>query len=170
MKTFRSPLLALCVAVWMPAASAAPPPTTIAQRFAELRRSPPELYAFLLAMPKGADLHLHLTGAVYAETYLRMAAQEGLCVDLRTYALVAPRVPPTTVVTGKSRRGENAAEAALAQTDNNLAGAVIDSLSMRNFVPGRESAHDHFFATFGKFGPNRAEHSGDLLADVIRRA
>src|SRR4029077_10950902 len=40
----------------------------------------------------------------------------------------------------------------------------------RNFVPGRESAHDHFFATFGKFGPNRAEHSGDLLADVIRRA
>ena len=170
MKPFRSHLLAACLAVWAWAACAASPPTTIAQRFAELRKSPPELYAFLLAMPKGADLHLHLTGAVYAETYLRMAAEEGLCVDLRTDALVAPRVAPTTVVAGKSRCGENAAEAARAQTDNNLAGAVIDSLSMRNFVPGRESAHDHFFGTFGKFGPNRAEHSGDLLAEVIRRA
>src|SRR5580658_2699581 len=41
----------------------------------------PELYAFLKPFPKGADLHMHLSGAVYAETFLAEAAKQGLCVD-----------------------------------------------------------------------------------------
>ena len=146
--------------------AAAPPGPSINQRFAELRKHPAELYTFLLAMPKGADLHSHLTGAVYAETYLRIAAEDGLCVDLRTYGLIARPTAPT----GKPPCGDNAADAALLKTDNTLASAVIDSLSMRDFTPGRESGHDHFFAAFGKFGPSRSEHTGELLAEVIRRA
>ena len=157
-------LLAGLIATAMLAATA--PPVPLEQRFAELRKHPPELYAFLLAMPKGADLHSHLTGAVYAETYLRIAAEDGLCVDTRTYGLIArPTVP-----SGKLPCGDNAADAALLRTDNNLASAVIDSLSMRDFVAGRESAHDHFFATFAKFGPSRPEHAGELLGEVIQRA
>src|SRR5215831_19331158 len=145
---------------------AAPPGSSMGQRFAELRKHPPELYAFLLAMPKGADLHSHLTGAVYAETYLRIAAEDGLCVDLHTYSLIAR----PSAATGKAPCGDNAADAALLNTDNTLAEAVIDSLSMRNFIPGRESGHDHFFAAFAKFGPGRAERGGELMAEVIRRA
>src|SRR5262245_9541088 len=108
-------------------ASAAPPPT-IEQRFAEIRKSPPELYAFLLAMPKGADLHLHVSGSVYAETYLRAAAEDGLCLDLKEYKIIAP---PARV--GRTRCGDGNTEASAALTDNNLASALIDSLSMRNF-------------------------------------
>jgi adenosine deaminase len=130
----------------------------IEQRFAQARKNPGELYAFLVRMPKGGDLHNHLSGAVYAESYLRSAAEDGLCVDLKNYSLVAPPC------------GENGVPAARAQMDNGLANALIDSLSMRNFVPGRESGHDHFFATFGKFGPVRAVHRGEFLAEVIRRA
>src|SRR5215472_17763677 len=152
-------LLAGHIVTAMLAATA--PPVPLEQRFAELRKHPPELYAFLLAMPKGADLHSHLTGAVYAETYLRIAAEDGLCVDLHTYALVAR----PSAATGKAPCGDNAADAALLNTDNTLAEAVIDSLSMRNFIPGRESGHDHFFAAFAKFGPGRAERAGELLAE-----
>src|SRR5579862_7472887 len=113
-------------AVFLPIVLAAQSPsTTVEQRFTELRKSPPELYAFLLRMPKGADLHNHVSGAVYAETYLRAAAEDGLCIDLKAYSLVAA---PCT---------ENTVDAARAQTDNTLASQVIDSLSMRNFVPGR---------------------------------
>jgi adenosine deaminase len=130
----------------------------IERRFAEARKSPGELYSFLLRMPKGGDLHNHLSGAVYAEGYLRAAAEDGLCVDVKNYTLVAPPC------------GESGVPAARAQMDNVLANALIDSLSMRNFVPGRESGHDHFFATFGKFGPIRAVHRGEFLAEVIRRA
>ena len=32
-------------------------------------------------MPKGADLHNHLDGAVYAETFIRVGGEDGLCVD-----------------------------------------------------------------------------------------
>ena len=146
-------------------AVAAPPATPIEQRFDAARKNPLELYAFLLRMPKGGDLHVHLGGAIYAETYLRLAAEDGLCLDLRAHAIVAP-----SPGTGAARCGENGVEAWRAQTDNTLASAMIDSLSMRNFVPGRESGHDHFFAAFAKFGPYQPRHRGELLAEVVRRA
>ncbi|HEX6897254.1 MAG TPA: hypothetical protein VF146_18370, partial [Bryobacteraceae bacterium] len=62
--------------------------TTMEQRFAAARKNPLELYAFLLKMPKGGDLHVHAGGAVYAETYLRIAAEDRLCLDLRRHAII----------------------------------------------------------------------------------
>ena len=38
-------------------------------------------------MPKGGDLHLHLSGAVYAETLIREAAGDNLCVDADSLVL-----------------------------------------------------------------------------------
>src|SRR5215831_16720603 len=46
-----------------------------------LRNSPLELRNLLLKMPKGADLHNHLAGAVYAETWIRNAAEDNMCLD-----------------------------------------------------------------------------------------
>ena len=57
------------------------------RRFAELRKSPPELFAFLYKMPKGADLHNHLSGAIYAENFLEAAVEAQLCVDKTAMAL-----------------------------------------------------------------------------------
>src|SRR5262249_6686004 len=45
------------------------------------------LRAFLHRMPKGGDLHTHLSGAVYAERFIAWAAEQGLCVDLRNVVL-----------------------------------------------------------------------------------
>jgi len=39
-------------------------------------------------MPKGADLHNHLSGAIYAESYIKWAADKGLCVNQTTMTLV----------------------------------------------------------------------------------
>ena len=41
----------------------------------------PSLREFLYAMPKGGDLHNHLSGAVYAETFLDLARRDGMCFD-----------------------------------------------------------------------------------------
>src|ERR1035437_3327928 len=46
-----------------------------------LHQGSPALRAFLDQFPKGADLHVHLSGAVYAETFIRDAGENGLCVD-----------------------------------------------------------------------------------------
>src|SRR5438034_4621413 len=64
-----------------------------ARHFESLRKSPPQLLAFLLAMPKGGDLHNHLSGAVYAESYLQWSADNGLCVNLASMALIVPDSP-----------------------------------------------------------------------------
>jgi hypothetical protein len=66
----------------------AAPPLSIEQQFSQLRKSPPELYAFLLRMPKGGDLHNHLAGATYAESLIGAAAQSGFCIDKRNMAIV----------------------------------------------------------------------------------
>ena len=127
---------------------------------AELRKSPLELHAFLYAMPKGADLHNHLSGAIYAESFLQAAVEEHLCVDQAALALIAPSATGLKCAPGQ-------VDAATTQTDNTLRNALIDSFSMRNFVPGRQSGHDHFFDTFDKFG---AVGTSNLVAEVAQRA
>ncbi|HEX3684418.1 MAG TPA: hypothetical protein VHU83_17920 [Bryobacteraceae bacterium] len=130
----------------------------------ELRNSPPELYAFLFRMPKGADLHNHLAGAVYAESFIQDAAAEALCIDDHTRSFAPPAAPPPPHCT------EGQTPAGRALEDNQLFGSLVDSLSMRAFVAGRESAHDHFFAAFDKFDAVSHEESGPHAAEVTRRA
>jgi adenosine deaminase len=132
-----------------------PPASSMDRHLAELRKSPLELYAFLYRMPKGADLHSHLSGAIYAEDFLSAAIEKQLCVDKMALAIAAPPCSADKV------------DASAIRTDNSLRNALIDSLSMRNFVPGKQSAHDHFFDTFDKFG---AVDSSSLMAGVVRRA
>lgn len=148
----RGVALLLC----LNAAVLAAEPAAIERRFAEIRRNPLELYAFLYKMPKGADLHNHLSGAVYAEGFLEAAAEQHLCVDKIELALLS---------TSSCMPGQ--VDAATIRGDNTLRDLLINSFSMRNFVPGKQSAHDHFFETFNKFG---AVSSGDLIRQVVERA
>ncbi|MDP9054778.1 MAG: adenosine deaminase [Acidobacteriota bacterium] len=134
-------------------AALAAQPLSPDRRLAELRKSPPELYDFLYRMPKGGDLHNHLSGAIYAEDFLSAAIEEHLCIDKAALAFI-PCGPGQT-------------EASAIQTDNPLRNSLIDAFSMRNFVAGRQSGHDHFFDTFNLFG---AAGSGNLIAGVVQRA
>jgi hypothetical protein len=110
-------------------------------------------------MPKGGDLHDHLTGAVYAETFLEYAKRDGLCIDTQKLAIVdCPATPVGTIV-----------PAANTASDPNLYSAILDSLSMRQFRPVNESGHDHFFATFGIFGAVSHRHIPEMVTDVVSR-
>src|SRR5688572_784794 len=125
-----------------------------------LKGSPPRLYAFLREMPKGADLHMHLSGAVYAESFLRWAAEDSLCVSRRALAIVWPQ---------GSCAGGDTISAATAQRSA-LRDSLIDAWSMRNWDAARDvSGHDQFFATFARFGATD-RRIGDELAEVVSRA
>ncbi len=132
---------------------------SIDERFQAIRKNPLELYAFLYRMPKGGDLHNHLIGAVYAESLLQAAAEDSLCVNEGNFSLARPPAG-----------GQCQVDASRAQSDNDLSSSLIDSLSMRDFVPGKESPADHFFNTFYKFAAVGARHNGDFVAEVARRA
>src|ERR1700682_6542222 len=129
-----------------------------ARAFEAARANPLDLHAFLTRMPKGADLHYHFPGGIYAETWIRDAAEDGLCVDLTSHSFVKPQAaaqsePPQPVC------GDGQAPAAKAFADQNLYDALIDAFSMRSFVPSAGvSSHDHFFDTFAKFGGANHRH------------
>ena len=73
-----------------------------ARALESVRQNPLELREFLVRMPKGADLHSHLAGAVYAESWIRDGADDKLCVDLDTLSLfkteaMTRSIPPQPV-------------------------------------------------------------------------
>ncbi len=121
-------------------------------------------------MPKGADLHLHLSGAVYAETLLKEAALEPLCLDPTTLSL-APNVGTTRSVSPEAVCGQGNVRASSVLSDQALYDRMVDSLSMRSFIASSgTSGHDQFFATFGRFSALHSAHMGDWLDEVATRA
>src|ERR1043166_10234266 len=61
-----------------------------ARKLAAIRNQPLALEAFLREMPKGGDLPNHLSGSIYAESYLRWAAEDQACLLVATFTIVAP--------------------------------------------------------------------------------
>ena len=114
-------------------------------------------------MPKGGDLHNHLDGAIYAEDLIDFAASDNLCVDRTTSRLLAPPCDSCEKYTPKPA-------IRCAYDDHMLYNQIIDAWSMRNWRPGDESGHDHFFATFDKFGLAVAQPVAEAVATVVNRA
>lgn len=128
-----------------------------------VRHQPPLLLAFLQAMPKGADLHVHLNGAIYAENLINFASENALCVDRTTSKLIRGACDSCESYKPKP-------SVRCAYQDHILYNQLIDAWSMRNWHEQEESGHDHFFATFDKFGPAMDKHVGDAVAEVAQRA
>ncbi|MGA8530801.1 MAG: adenosine deaminase [Acidobacteriaceae bacterium] len=146
-------------------AATAPPASELraAHAFSKAREEgPAALRDFLYRMPKGADLHMHLSGAVYAETFLREAGEDRDCVNGAQLLIDdkhhVPDCPP----------GESPAIALPA--DQTLYDALIDALSMRTFVPVTgDSGHDHFFNTFARFGDDN-RFAGEWIDELATHA
>jgi adenosine deaminase len=148
----------------------------------------PQLYAFLKPFPKGADLHMHLSGAIYAETFIAEAIKQGLCVTStpppciadsndKTKACSLPTldakhiaIPLSFATPDKGACASGQMTVADAVNVQAIYDAMIDSFSMRSFVPSSGwSGHDQFFATFDRFsGPQNVQ--GDWLDEMASRA
>jgi adenosine deaminase len=135
---------------------------------ASVQAGPPALRAFLDQFPKGADLHVHLSGAVYAETFIGEAGQDGLCVDPDALKFVTPKTPDVcsdNQIPAKQLGGN------ILPFNQALYDKLIDAFSMRSFVPAPSwSGHDQFFATFGKFGGIDRSHYSEWIDEAASRA
>jgi len=138
-----------------------------AQELDALRGDPLALRVFLKRMPKGADLHSHLHSAVYAETLIRDAVEDKLCVDEAVHSFAKPQAMGDDAPVC----GEGAVPAATVYKDQRLYNGLIDAFSMRGFVPSEGvTGHDHFFGAFTKFGGVDPSHTGEWLDEVAGRA
>jgi adenosine deaminase len=130
-----------------------------------VKAGPLALHAFLDQFPKGADLHVHLGGAVYAETFIKDAGEDGLCVDPREPAFaqppcVAPLVPAAEL------------NGTLTQQQQDLYDRLVNSLSLRSFVatPGF-SGHDQFFTILLERVLDLSnKHIGEWVDEVASRS
>jgi adenosine deaminase/adenosine deaminase CECR1 len=129
-----------------------------ARYFESIRSNPNLLLVFLREMPKGGDLHNHLTGSVYAESYIRWAAENGDCVDPQTLYFTAPPCTSPAVPVGNAFK------------DPGLYANIIDAISMRSWHYSGQSGHDHFFAVFGKYAQATQDTTDKALAETAARA
>ncbi|MGA9427475.1 MAG: adenosine deaminase, partial [Terracidiphilus sp.] len=128
-----------------------------------MREGPLAVNAFLHQFPKGADLHVHLSGAVYAETLIRDAAEDGACVDTVALAIVQPPCADN-LIPAKRFSGNIDRQTQL------LYDKLIDALSIRSFVPSAGwSTHDQFFAVFDRTSGLK-DHNGEWVDEVASRA
>ena len=134
------------------------------------RANPLQLRHFLYGMPKGGDLHNHLSGAVYAESWIRAAVEDHLCVNVEKLAFAKPQ-PGAPGIPDQSVCGDGQVPASDAYKDQELYDALIDAFSMRGFVASQgTTGHDHFFETFSRFSGTDHRHLGEWLDEVATRA
>ena len=153
-----------------PASGMTPLEMRAARNLDAARSHPLQLRNLLFRMPKGADLHNHLAGAVYAESWIRAAADDRLCIDpaalggTKSVFSSADSQQAPACGNGKIPAGE-------VYQDQHLYDQLIDAFSMRGFVPSPGiSGHDHFFHTFSRFGGTSHHHLGEWLDELATRA
>lgn len=109
--------------------------------FESIKGNHAALRQFFTAMPKGGDVHNHLTGSAYAETYFELAAKKGMYVNLETGKLYKEK-PEGVETIQLSKEMDDL---------HNHRMTLIDKWSIRNFQPYKYplGPDEYFFGTFG---------------------
>jgi len=118
------------------------------------------LRLFLQAMPKGGDLHNHLSGTPSAEDFLDWAAKAGYCADAKSLDLI----PPPCAADDKVDRMAGQAPFTYAR--------LVDHLSTRGWQRGigtdQVSGHTQFFITFDRFGVVAQQNVAPMMLVALR--
>jgi hypothetical protein len=102
------------------------PEEKTAKYMESVRHQPELLLPFLQAMPKGGDLHVHLYGAIYAESMIDWASENALCVDRSTSKLIH-------AACDSCEPYRNKPSVRCAYQDHILYDQLVDAWSMRNW-------------------------------------
>ncbi|MBC5614554.1 hypothetical protein [Bacteroides hominis] len=127
--------------------------TDTSDYFEGIKDNAAALRKFFTAMPKGGDIHNHLTGSAYAETYFELAVKYNMYVDMETGKLY--KEPPKD---GKVIQLSKEMDAL-----HNHRMTLIDKWSIRNFQPYKYplGPDEYFFGTFGLLSALTSIHDYD---------
>ena len=124
--------------------------------FKKARTTEPQLIAFLKEMPKGGDLHNHVSGALFSDFLLDAQVAQGRHFD-----------PDSLTFTDETSKPS----ASDLLTDDALRYRWLNAISMRGWTGLAESGHDHFFDTFRYIDSAKAGmSSAQILQRVVGRA
>jgi len=135
---------------------------SVSDVFKKFQQNPQKLRSFLEAMPKGGNIHHHLSGAVYAEDIFQIGVSKNLCVNLERKNILEPD-KNTLECEGKS--------VSLSSINKNQPKYqdIINSWSIRGFDPDNDKSTSYFFKIFGKIS-NVTKDPLPLLVKVKKYA
>jgi adenosine deaminase len=127
--------------------------------FAKYKKNVPALRILVKNMPKGADLHNHMAGAMYAEDYLALGNQ--FCLNNKTLELLNS---PACV-------GSNITFLNNISMQQEILDKIIENWSLWSFIPSSGNTRaEHFFTTFEYFGKLSDIYRAQLLLAIMNRA
>ncbi|WP_342114382.1 adenosine deaminase family protein [Pseudoduganella sp. OTU4001] len=169
-KNLSSLLIAAAVSAAFAAPGAQSAPTAAeatARHFASLVAGPApktaELTMFFNNMPKGADLHHHYSGSIYAEQYLEWVDKLGYCIDKTTWS----------VQTDKAADRKNCATVAELEKDPVAYRSLMHKWSVMDFYNHTENQLPPdlaFFTTFLRFDGVASTNGNDGQKRLKERA
>lgn len=136
----------------------------VAAYFETIRNDESRLRQFFTGMPKGGDLHNHLSGSVYAENYFKYAANAKLWVDMATGKLYHPK---------DSTKGSEMVHLSPDMPNlHYIRMALIDKWSIRNYNPNNYplGADEYFFGRFDLFNVVAGKYTVDFMRELRERA
>ncbi|HEV7817062.1 MAG TPA: adenosine deaminase [Janthinobacterium sp.] len=131
-----------------------------------------ELTLFFTMMPKGADLHHHYSGAIYAEQFLEWVDRQHYCVNKVSYMIETDQA----VVEAERARPaaqRNCLSSSEVIANNGLYAALLQRWSDKDFYNHSTSQSPpdrQFFDTFGYFGPVASSNANEGLTMLKKRA
>ena len=137
----------------------------VSEYFENIRDNSSLLRYFFQSMPKGADLHHHYSGSVYAETYLKAIEHEDLWVQNETYELLITN-PPELERSHWSRISELKCKGLW----NSVKLKLIKSWSTKYYNNYGLPSDEHFYATFKNFNLAKAQTYKLGLLEIKNRA
>ncbi|MBX9704798.1 MAG: adenosine deaminase [Gammaproteobacteria bacterium] len=125
--------------------------------FDSIKDEPVKLQLFLNDMPKGGDLHNHLSGAVYAEDVIQFAGKDGFCIDPKTLNV--------------SKNPHCASQYQLSNLKNNydLYNQLVNYWSLRTFARATPDSRLDFFDSFLRDVIDLNPHRGEIIANLAQR-
>lgn len=135
----------------------------VATLFTALEEDTTRLRVFLREMPKGGDLHNHLSGTPYAEEFIDWADARNFCVDTVALKLVPP---PCDFPEAEAARD-------LMTRNPPLYQHLVEAMSVRALISGEETGedgHTQFFNSFDRFLSIVSIEPGKALASSWRAA
>ena len=132
----------------------------VQQRLDALASDESSLRAFVQQIPKGADLHNHISGAVAIEKFIQWASEDGFCTEGPNWMATPGPCTGTQVPVANT------------STDSKLNADILSSWSMEGHTQDALlDRHKHFFATFDKFDPVMGDTRYPYgIADVLSTA
>lgn len=159
-KVYIAIISILCMPLLQGWAQSTPP---ISEWFETIRTNEAMLQYFFSRMPKGGDLHNHLSGSVFAESYFDIALKEGFYLDTVSFKLYAKEdfsMPQSCKPLFQGMCKEHFYRM-----------QCVDHWSIRNYdVYQSTPSNDFFFATFEKFDLATDNHLVEMIKELRLRA